>query len=109
MATAARRVMSGALETAGGVIGAGQRGVLAPGEDLSFTAREASEALSFGGAGMGQRFVWWNFASSRRERIEDAKADWTAGRFKLPDSDNAEFIPLPADHERPLFTLNAAA
>ena len=43
----------------------------------------------------GQRHIWWNFVSSRKERIEQAKADWRAGRMKLPDLDDQEFIPLP--------------
>ncbi|HPA40013.1 MAG TPA: pirin-like C-terminal cupin domain-containing protein, partial [Phenylobacterium sp.] len=37
----------------------------------------------------------WNFVSSSRERIDQAKADWKAGRMKLPDADDQEFIPLP--------------
>jgi hypothetical protein len=45
--------------------------------------------------------VEWNFVSSSRDRIEQAKADWRAGRMKLPDADNAEFIPLPGDPPPP--------
>jgi hypothetical protein len=41
--------------------------------------------------------VEWNFVSSSRDRIKQAKADWRAGRMKLPDLDHDEFIPLPAD------------
>ena len=42
----------------------------------------------------GPRYIWWNFVSSSKERIEDAKADWKAGRFAaVPGED--EFIPLP--------------
>ena len=44
----------------------------------------------------GERFIEWNFVSSSKERIEQAKADWRAGRMKLPDLDDAEFIPLPS-------------
>jgi hypothetical protein len=50
-----------------------------------------------GGEPIGERFIAWNFVSSSRERIEQAKADWRAGRMKLPDLDNGEFIPLPPD------------
>ena len=51
--------------------------------------------MLLGGAPLdGPRYIWWNFVSSRLERIEAAKADWTAGRFKaVPDE--TEFIPLP--------------
>jgi len=53
--------------------------------------------MLLGGAPVGKRFIEWNFVSSSRERIEQAKADWRAGRMKLPDADNKEFIPLPPD------------
>jgi len=43
----------------------------------------------------GPRHVWWNFVSSSRERINQAKEDWAAGRFTLPPDDDGEFIPLP--------------
>ena len=45
-----------------------------------------------------RRYVYWNFVSSSRERIEQAKEDWTAGRFPIVPGDAEEFIPLP---ERP--------
>ena len=51
--------------------------------------------MLLGGEPLGPRFIEWNFVSSSRERIEQAKADWRAGRMKLPDLDNGEFIPLP--------------
>jgi redox-sensitive bicupin YhaK (pirin superfamily) len=50
-----------------------------------------------GGEPIGERHLWWNFVASSRERIEQAKADWRAGRFKLPPHDHDEFIPLPDD------------
>lgn len=56
-----------------------------------------SVVMLLGGEPVGERFIEWNFVSSSRQRIEQAKADWRAGRMKLPDADNAEFIPLPAD------------
>ena len=45
----------------------------------------------------GPRHIWWNFVSSRKDRIEQAKADWKAGRIALPQYDNQEFIPLPEE------------
>jgi redox-sensitive bicupin YhaK (pirin superfamily) len=53
--------------------------------------------MVLGGDPVGPRFIDWNFVSSSLARIEQAKADWRAGRFKLPDCDGAEFIPLPED------------
>ena len=64
------------------------------------TAREASTVMLLGGEPVGPRHIWWNFVSSRQERIEQAKADWAAGRLQLPQADNAEFIPLP-DEPKP--------
>jgi hypothetical protein len=60
-------------------------------------ATEASVLMLLGGAPVGERFIEWNFVSSSTERIAQAKADWRAGRMKLPDLDDAEFIPLPPD------------
>jgi redox-sensitive bicupin YhaK (pirin superfamily) len=60
-------------------------------------ASTPSVVMLLGGEPVGPRFIEWNFVSSSRERIEAAKADWRAGRMKLPDADNREFIPLPAD------------
>jgi hypothetical protein len=57
--------------------------------------------LLLGGAPVGERFIEWNFVSSSKERIEQAKADWRAGRMKLPDHDNKEFTPLPLDPSPP--------
>ena len=51
--------------------------------------------MLLGGEPLGTRFLWWNFVSSRKERIEQAKADWEAGRIALPPQDDEEFIPLP--------------
>jgi hypothetical protein len=49
-----------------------------------------------GGAPLdGPRHVWWNFVSSRRERIDQAREDWKAMRFGLVPGDSEEFIPLP--------------
>lgn len=58
-------------------------------------ARERSTVMLLGGDPVGHRFAWWNFVSSRRERIEQAKQDWSAGRIPLPPDDAQEWIPLP--------------
>ncbi len=46
----------------------------------------------------GPRYIWWNFVSSRRERIEQAKAEWKSGRFDTVPGDVEEFIPLPQEN-----------
>ncbi|MDF0492234.1 pirin family protein [Bradyrhizobium yuanmingense] len=59
-------------------------------------AFEQSAVMVLGGEPVGERFIYWNFVSSSKERLAQAAADWKAGRMKLPDADDAEFIPLPS-------------
>jgi redox-sensitive bicupin YhaK (pirin superfamily) len=74
--------------------------VLAPGEGMALTSEKGGRVMLLGGEAFAtKRHVWWNFVSSRRDRIEQAKADWTAGRFPKVPGDEVEFIPIP---ERPL-------
>ncbi|WP_400191769.1 pirin family protein [Hymenobacter sp. B81] len=94
-------VAKGQVEVGGHRYGAGQLLVFTPGPDPVITARETSTLMLLGGEPLGERFIWWNFVSSRRERIEQAKADWQAGRIALPPNDNHEFVPLPPDKSRP--------
>jgi len=61
------------------------------------TALEPSTVMVLGGDPVGERFLYWNFVSSSKDRLRQAAADWQAGRMKLPDADDAEFIPLPDD------------
>ena len=86
-------VVHGELETGGQRLHAGQMGVF--GANANARATAASTVMLIGGEPVGERFVDWNFVSSSKERIEQAKADWRAGRIRLPDADNQEFIPLP--------------
>lgn len=59
-------------------------------------ASEPSRVMLFGGAPLdGERHLWWNFVSTRRDRIEQAKRDWKEGRFDRVPGDEDEFIPLP--------------
>ena len=58
-------------------------------------ARTPAALMLLGGEPVGERFIEWNFVSSSKARIEQAKADWRAGRMKLPDLDDQEFIALP--------------
>jgi redox-sensitive bicupin YhaK (pirin superfamily) len=57
-------------------------------------ALERSTVMVLGGEPVGERFLYWNFVSSSKERLAQAASDWKAGRMKLPDADDAEFIPL---------------
>jgi redox-sensitive bicupin YhaK (pirin superfamily) len=69
--------------------------VFRPGGSVLFTAVTPAVVMLLGGEPVGERFIEWNFVSSSKERIEQAKSDWRAGRMKLPDLDSGEFIPLP--------------
>ncbi len=73
----------------------GQLLVFGDDADAVITAREKSTLMIFGGEPLGERHIFWNFVSSRKERIEQAKADWAAGRIPLPPGDDQEWIPLP--------------
>jgi redox-sensitive bicupin YhaK (pirin superfamily) len=85
----------GEIEIAGDVFAPGQLLVLRPGDAITVRARTAARFMALGGEPMdGPRHIWWNFVSSRPERIEQAKADWRAGRFDAVPGDD-EFIPLP--------------
>lgn len=85
----------GEIEVAGDVFGPGQLLVLRPGDVLTIRARTAARIMLLGGAAMdGPRHIWWNFVSSRKDRIEQAKADWAAGRFDAVPGES-EWIPLP--------------
>jgi redox-sensitive bicupin YhaK (pirin superfamily) len=88
-------VARGSVEVDGRTLATGQMAVFLPGETITFTALEPSTVMLLGGEPIGPRFIEWNFVSSSKDRIEQAKADWRAGRMKLPDLDHDEFIPLP--------------
>lgn len=89
-------VASGSVEAGGRVYSTGQMLVFGSGSAF-VTAREPTIAMALGGEPLGPRYIEWNFVSSSRERIEQAKADWRAGRMKLPDFDHDELIPLPGN------------
>ncbi len=88
-------VAKGSVEVAGQTLKVGQMAVFAPGDTIVFEALEPSTVMLLGGEPLGPRFIEWNFVSSSKDRLEQAKADWRAGRMKLPDLDDGEFIPLP--------------
>jgi redox-sensitive bicupin YhaK (pirin superfamily) len=94
-------IVKGALEVDGRLYRDGQMLVFTPGVDPLLLAAEDATLMLLGGEPLGDRYIWWNFVSSRRERIEQAKADWKEGRILLPPTDNREFIPLPEEKSRP--------
>ncbi|MBV9571160.1 MAG: pirin family protein [Alphaproteobacteria bacterium] len=89
-------VVSGILSTDDQELSPGHMLVFAPGPGVVRAVTDACVML-LGGEPVGPRFIEWNFVSSSQERIAQAKADWRAGRMKLPDLDHDEFIPLPPD------------
>jgi len=94
-------VAKGSVRIAGEQYEAGQMAVLSPGAMPAIAAIEPSIVMLLGGEAVGPRHIWWNFVSSSKDRIEQAKADWKAGRITLPVGDDQEFIPLPEDPPRP--------
>jgi redox-sensitive bicupin YhaK (pirin superfamily) len=94
-------VAKGSVRIDGKQYDVGQMAVLSPGAMPAITAIEPSIVMLLGGEPVGPRHIWWNFVSSSQERIEQAKADWKAGRIQLPVGDDQEFIPLPEDPPPP--------
>jgi redox-sensitive bicupin YhaK (pirin superfamily) len=90
-------VVAGEVEVDGQTLSRGQMAVFSGREPVLFTAKTAAIVMLLGGEPIGERFIEWNFVSSSKDRLEQAKADWRAGRMKLPDLDSGEFIPLPPD------------
>jgi redox-sensitive bicupin YhaK (pirin superfamily) len=89
-------VISGEIEIGGYRHPSQQLLVLKPGDRTEVKALEDAHFVLVGGAAMdGPRHIWWNFVSSRQDRIEAAKADWKTGRFAVVLGDSTEFIPLP--------------
>jgi redox-sensitive bicupin YhaK (pirin superfamily) len=93
-------VASGAVRVDGAEVRAGQMVVFSA-NAASLAAERPATVMLLGGEPVGPRHIWWNFVSSRKERIEQAKADWRAGRIPLPTDDDREFIPLPDDPPPP--------
>ncbi len=89
-------LISGEIEIAGAIFGLGEMIVLKPGLPIDIKATVDTHLILIGGATVdGPRHIWWNFVSSHKDRIEQAKEDWRAGRFAKVVGDEEEFIPLP--------------
>ncbi len=70
--------------------------VFKPGDEIVVSSEAGAHFMLFGGASLGsRRYIWWNFVSSSKERIEQAKNEWKTGRFDIVPGDEEEFVPLP--------------
>ena len=88
-------VCDGELDIDGLAVEARTMAVLKPGAFVQVYATTRSHFVVIGGERLTERHIYWNFVSSRPERIEQAKADWRDGRFPRVPGDELEFIPLP--------------
>ena len=95
-------LLSGHVTIEGDKFKAGHLVILQRHREITIRASSNSRFMLFGGEPMdGPRYIWWNFVSSRLERIEEAKEEWAKGKFDTVPGDEDEFIPLPAKQDRP--------
>ena len=95
-------LLAGELSIDGNRFSAGQLVILKRNQGITIKATEQAQFMLFGGEPMdGPRYIWWNFVSSRLERIEAAKEEWSQGIFDTVPGDEEEFIPLPTENTRP--------
>jgi redox-sensitive bicupin YhaK (pirin superfamily) len=88
--------LKGEITIAGDTFGPGQLLVFKPGDTITIQAAADAHFQIIGGEPMdSKRYIWWNFVSSSKEKIEQAKEDWKRGRFDIVPGDEADFIPLP--------------
>ncbi|WP_421853154.1 pirin family protein [Oricola sp.] len=88
--------VDGEIVIAGDRFGEDQLLVFKPGDRIVVRSQRGASFMLFGGASIGsRRYIWWNFVSSSRERIEQAKEEWKTGRFDIVPGDEKEYIPLP--------------
>lgn len=88
-------VAHGCLRIDGQSFGEHSMLILTPDRIVTLEAEAYTRLVLIAGEPVGKRHIWWNFVSSSKERIEQAKEDWQQGRFPTIPDDNAEFIPLP--------------
>lgn len=90
-------ILSGSVVIAGDTFEADRLLVFRQGDPITLAAGPLGcHLMLFGGDAMeGKRHIWWNFVSSSRERIEQAKEEWRTGRFDIVPGDEEEFVPLP--------------
>ncbi len=93
-------VVSGEIDIQGDRFESGRLLTFRPGDRLTLKAITPARVAVIGGEPLdGPRYVWWNFVSSRRERIDQAKEEWKQGRFGKVPGDEIEFIPLPENRD----------
>ncbi|MGD9966186.1 MAG: pirin family protein [Hyphomonadaceae bacterium] len=88
-------LVSGEIEIGGERFEKGRLLIFRPGDAITVKALTPARFMLLGGDNLGPRHIWWNFVSSRKERIEQAKEDWKAGKFGKVPGDDKDFIPLP--------------
>jgi len=88
-------VAEGALKVGESTLPEYSLAVFSAEDEVVLDAVQEARITIIGGETLGRRYIEWNFVSSRKERIEQAKADWKNGRFPKVPGDEEEFIPLP--------------
>jgi len=90
-------VLEGDVAIAGDRFPADRLIAFKPGAEIVVSSERGAHLMLFGGDSLGsKRYIWWNFVSSSKERIEQAKEEWRTGRFDIVPGDEEEFVPLPA-------------
>lgn len=97
-------VISGEAHCGGAVVGARTMAVLRSGASMALEASAPTRLVMVGGAPIGPRFIFWNFVSSSKERIEEAAREWKDARFPKVPGDEIEYIPL---NDEPRFPRGA--
>lgn len=89
-------VLEGSVVIAGDRFPSDRLLVFRPGDEIVVSSERGAHLMLFGGASLGSnRYIWWNFVSSSRERIEQAKEEWRTAKFDIVPGDEHEYIPLP--------------
>ncbi|MCF6369820.1 pirin family protein [Rhizobium halophilum] len=90
-------ILSGELEIAGDRFATDQLLVFRPGDEITlYAGSQGCHVMLVGGAALNsRRYIWWNFVSSSKGRIDQAKEEWRTGRFDIVPGDEEEFVPLP--------------
>lgn len=89
-------VLEGSVVIAGDRFPSDRLLVFRPGDEIVVESERGARFMLFGGASLGsKRYIWWNFVSSSRERLEQAKEEWKTGKFDIVPGDEEEYIPLP--------------
>lgn len=88
--------LDGEVSISGDTFPADRLLVFKPGDEIVVSSERGAHFMLFGGDSLGsKRYIWWNFVSSSKERIEQAKEEWRTGRFDIVPGDEEEFVPLP--------------